>query len=470
MASPPELGKVLSVTPGARDLEVADKRSRHDGSYKASRARLARAVHKPAQRLSWGLADQAVSSMTNLVVGVYVARSLGATAFGMFTLAWVTYGLVLSISRGLATDPLVVRFSGVSTDAWRAVVSRASGMALLVGLLTGAASFLVGATLGGPMGAAFVALGFVLPALLLQDSWRYALFAAGRGRQAFTNDMVWAVTLLPAMIAAAQGGNVYRYLLAWGLSAAVAAFYGCIQMRLLPRLTGVRGWLREQRDLGPRYLIENLATSGALQLCTYGLSAIAGLVEVAAFRGAQLLLGPFLALMMGLNLVAVPEASRMFQQSRQRLSSFCVFLSAGQAGAALTWGLALIFLLPYDIGEHVLGHVWQSAALLILPLTLVVMAAGFSMGAVTGLRALGAARKSLRAQLLASTALLAGGMIGATANGALGLSWGMALGTLFGAAVWWAQLCASLRELKLDPRAAACCSPDLGEFRSNREV
>ncbi|MPZ81053.1 MAG: hypothetical protein GEV28_11920, partial [Actinophytocola sp.] len=73
-----------------------------------------------AGRLSWGLADQAVSSLTNFVVGVFVARELGVTAFGVFSLAWVTYGVLLNVSRGLATDPLVVRFSGVAADLWRA--------------------------------------------------------------------------------------------------------------------------------------------------------------------------------------------------------------------------------------------------------------------------------------------------------------------------------------------------------------
>ena len=33
-----------------------------------------------AGRLSWGLADQAASSMTNFAVGIYVARSLGRDA------------------------------------------------------------------------------------------------------------------------------------------------------------------------------------------------------------------------------------------------------------------------------------------------------------------------------------------------------------------------------------------------------
>ena len=64
-------------------------------------------------RMSWGLVDQAISSLTNFAVGIVVAHNFELEEFGAFTLAWFTYGLVLNISRGLATDPLVVRFSGV---------------------------------------------------------------------------------------------------------------------------------------------------------------------------------------------------------------------------------------------------------------------------------------------------------------------------------------------------------------------
>ena len=40
-----------------------------------------------ALRLSWGLGDQAVSSLTNFAVGVFVAHGLGVGAFGIFSLA-----------------------------------------------------------------------------------------------------------------------------------------------------------------------------------------------------------------------------------------------------------------------------------------------------------------------------------------------------------------------------------------------
>jgi O-antigen/teichoic acid export membrane protein len=409
----------------------------------ATRSRAARAT---AGRLGWGLGDQAVSSLTNFAVGIYVARSLGLTDFGIFSLAWVTYGVVLNVSRGLSTDPLVVRFSGVPTELWRAAVARTSGTALLVGLGTGAAAVLAGAAIGGPVGVAFVALGLVLPAVLLQDSWRFAFFAAGQGRKAFSNDLVWGAALVPAMLVAAQHGTVFGFVLAWGLSAAVAAAYGCVQTQLLPQPGGSRWWLHQQRDLGPRYMVENVSISGASQVRMYGLGAIAGLADVGTVRGAELLMGPFLAVLMGLGLVVVPEAARVLRRSSHRLPQFCLLLGGVQAVAAMAWGAGLLLLLPDDAGRYVLGSVWSSASALIVPATLSVMNASFQNGATAGLRALGASRRSMRAQLLSATAYVVGGLTGAAAAGALGSSWGIAFATLFAAVVWWWQLRAGLRE------------------------
>lgn len=332
-------------------------------------------------RLSWGLADQAASSLSNFVVGIYVARSLGLTAFGVFSLAWVTYGVVLNVSRGLATDPLVVRFSGVPESSWRGAVARASGAALLVGAGIGTVSLVAGLAIGGQVGAAFAALGVVLPGLLLQDAWRYSFFAAGVGRKAFVNDVVWAVALVPAMVVAARAGSVPAFLLAWGGSAAVAGVYGWFQSGIRPRPAGAREWHRDHRDLGYRYLVENVGVSGAGQIRAYGLGAIVGVGAVGVIRGAELLLGPFLAVLMGLSLVTVAEAARVLRQAPRRLGKFCFLLGAGQTVAALLWGAALL-LVPDRLGELVLGDVWSGASELIVPVTLSVAGAGLGTGAV----------------------------------------------------------------------------------------
>ncbi|WP_037886186.1 membrane protein [Streptomyces viridochromogenes] len=401
-------------------------------------------------RLSWGLADQAASSITNFAVGIYVARSLGLTAFGVFSLAWVTYGVVLNVSRGLATDPLMVRFSGVPDASWRAAVVRSSGTALGVGAALGAASVLAGLALGGRVGPAFACLGVVLPGLLLQDAWRFAFFAAGAGRKAFVNDVVWGVVLVPAMVVAARVGSVAAFVLAWGGAAAVAAVYGCFQSGIRPRLTGAREWLREHRDLGYRYLAENVSNSGASQLRAYGLGAIVGVGAVGVVRGAELLLGPFLAVLMGLSLVTVAEAARVLRRAPHRLGAFCLLLGGGQAVAALLWGGALL-LVPDRGGELVLGDVWSSASQLIVPVTLGVAGAGLGSGAAAGLRALGAARRSLRSQLIGSACYVVGGLGGAAVGGTAGSAWGVAAATVCGSAVWWLQLRSALRERHQNP-------------------
>lgn len=398
-----------------------------------------------AGRLSWGLADQAASSISNFAVGICVARSLGVTAFGVFSLAWVTYGVVLNVSRGLATDPLVVRFSGVSDTAWRGAVARSSGTALGVGAAIGAACLVAGLALGGQVGPAFACLGVMLPGLLLQDAWRYSFFAAGTGKKAFVNDLVWGVALVPAMLVAARVGSVAAFVLAWGASATVAAGYGYMQSGILPRTAQAGAWLREQRDLGYRYLVENVSLSGASQLRAYGLGAIVGVGAVGAVRGAELLLGPFLAVLMGLSLVTVAEAARVLRRAPHRLGRFCLLLGGGQAVAALLWGGALL-LMPDRLGELVLGDVWHSAAQLIVPVTLGVAGAGLGTGAAAGLRALAAARRSLRCQLFASACYVAGGLGGAALAGTVGSAWGVAAATLAASAVWWLQLRSALRE------------------------
>lgn len=401
-------------------------------------------------RLSWGLADQAASSMTNFAVGIYVARSLGVIAFGVFSLAWVTYGVVLSVSRGLATDPLVVRFSGVPDASWRGAVARSSGTALGVGVAIGVACLVAGLAVGGRVGPAFACLGVMLPGLLLQDAWRYSFFAAGTGRKAFVNDLVWGVALVPALVVAARQGSVAAFVLAWGASATVAAGYGCLQSGIRPRMSGARGWLREQRDLSYRYLVENVGVSGASQLRAYGLGAIVGVGAVGAIRGAELLLGPFLAVLMGLSLVTVAEAARVLRRAPHRLARFCLVLGAGQAVAALLWGAALL-LVPGRLGELVLGDVWDSASALIVPAALGVAGAGLGTGAAAGLRALGAARRSLRSQLFASACYVGGGLGGAAVAGTAGSAWGVAAATVCSSAVWWLHLRSALRERRHNP-------------------
>lgn len=410
-------------------------------------------IRRVAGRFGWGLADQGMCSLSNAAVSFYVARELGAIQFGAYSLAYVTYSFALNASRGLATDPLVVRFSHTDTMTWRRAVARSTGTALMTGLATGVCALLAALALSGTPRLAFIALGLTLPGLLLQDSWRYSFFAIGRGGMAFLNDTVWTVLLIPPILVLrfTHHDTVLWFLLAWGAAATAAACFGPLQARVIPRPSAAWGWVSEHRDLGLRYLMENTSNSGAGQLRIYGVGAIAGLAAVGYVQGASLLMGPFLVVFMGISLVTVPEASRILRRSPRYLRLYCIVLGAALSVLALVWGIALVIALPRGLGYLLLGSLWKPASALVPALTISVMGACITVGATAGLHALGAARRSLRAMVLASLVYLTCGLIGAYADGATGTVRGAALATWIGAGLWWWQLSLGLRESELIP-------------------
>jgi O-antigen/teichoic acid export membrane protein len=393
--------------------------------------------------------DQAASSLSNFVLAIVVANALGPRGFGAFSLAYLTYAFVLSATRGIATDPLLVRLSGPETPAWRRGVASAAGTSLVTGVLAGGVCVLIGLLVLPPsLGPAFIALGAVLPAVLLQDCWRFAFFAVGRPVQALLNDVVWGgLQLLAVTVLLLTGrSSVVVYLLAFGGSAAVAAGVGLWQTGIRPRPRLVGAWLREHRALGRRYLVENVAIGGARQVRFYALGAIVGLSAVGEVRAAEILMGPFLVMLMGVSQVAVPEGVQVLAGGPARLRRYCFWVGACQAGAAAAWGALVLVVLPWGLGELLLGPLWQPAAALLPPVLIGMVLGAFEIGAAAGVRALGAARRSLAAQLTNAALYVSGGVAGAVVDGARGSCWGVAMATLLGALTWWWQLDKALGE------------------------
>jgi O-antigen/teichoic acid export membrane protein len=401
---------------------------------------------KRARRLGWGLADQGVSSLTNFAVVLLAIRTVGPAQFGAFSLAYVTYGFLLSASRGLVTGPLQVRFSGTDFPTWQRAVAKCAGTAAVAGLISGIGAFVAALLLDGTARLAFIALGLTLPALLLQDSWRYAFFALGRGSQAFLNDTIWAVALILALGLLRVSGHqgVFWFILAWGVAAVVAAVSGAWQAGVMPKVAQAWDWVQEHRDLGFRYLVESMAINGASQLRTYAVGIIVGLTAVGYMQAANTLMGPFMVIYLGMTLVTVPEAVRAMRRSLRHLRLFCLLAGVGLAVLSLAWGIMLLVALPRGFGNWLLGPIWKPAYPLVLPLTLSIMGGCIDSGATSGLHALGAARRSLRAGLIASAIYLVLTIAGTFVAGVQGTVWGLALGTWVGALVWWGQLRAAL--------------------------
>jgi hypothetical protein len=106
----------------------------------------------------------------------------------------------------------------------------------------------------------------------------------------------------------------------------------------------------------------------------------------------------------------------------------------------------VVVLLPDAIGTRVMGSTWSAAAEVVVPYVLVTIGLTASAGPQTGLRALAAARRGLRARLLAAPLMLTGAIGGAALGGAVGAAWGMAAGYWAAAVVWWWQFRLAVRE------------------------
>jgi O-antigen/teichoic acid export membrane protein len=423
-------------------------RGRAVGLKRRPTAALWRLARETFSRIGWGVADQGMSSVSNFAVNIYIARSLGAVQYGAFSLAYVTYSFVLNASRGLATDPLLVRFSGTAIPIWRRAVADCTGTALTTGFAAGACVIAAAGLLDGTAKLAFLALGLALPGLMLQDSWRFSFFALGRGGHAFLNDTIWTVTLIPALVFLRATGhaNVFSFVLAWGAAATVGAAAGPLQAGVIPKPFKAWSWVSRHRDLGPRYLLEGTANSGSTQLRNYGVGLIVGLAALGYVQASSTLMGPFMVIFFGMGLVILPEAARILRRSPRHMPLFCAAVSVGLALLGLTWGVVLLVTLPRGLGGFMLGRLWRPTYPLVLPATIQIMGGCISSGAGTGLHALGASRRSLRAMILSSIIFVLCGVAGAFAGGALGALWAAAGAAWIGSLLFWWELRGALRD------------------------
>jgi O-antigen/teichoic acid export membrane protein len=399
-----------------------------------------------SKRLGWGTADQAFSSLTNFALGIAIARTTTPEAFGAFSIAFATYSISFGLVRAFTSDVLVVRFSGSETD-WRRGAAAATGTAIALGAIIGVACFAVGALVGRPLGHALVVLAPAMPWLLLQDTWRFAFFAADKPVSALINDVIWAVVLFPllALVVVTGRGSVGWFIFAWEVGALASALFGIRQARLLPDPLHALRWVSDQRGFIGPFLGEFAALRVASQAVTYAVAAIGGLPAAGAFRGAFILLNPLNVFFLGLRNVLVPEGVRLLERSTAGLRSRTAVLSFGLTFLAAVWGTVLL-LLPSSVGATLLGETWTAARRVILPLTIWMAASGSTIGPAAAIRSLADVGRSLRTRLAIATLTIVAAVAGTLTAGAPGAAWALAVATCLGAGVWWWQFTRGVAE------------------------
>lgn len=396
-----------------------------------------------------GVADQAVSSITNMAITVVAARLLDPRGFGLFVLVMTVYIILVGLVRAVALEPLLIR--GVAIEA--GLERNAVGATTALGALAGAGCVLIGLATRDATGRSLVVLGVCLPLLFLQEGWRYAAFAHERPEIAILGDAVWlALQAIGTVILLHVGTREPSTVLAmWAVSGSVAAILGAIRARMIPWVPSWRRWVIDNRDLGGPFVAEFLADQGAATATFWVLGILSGLAAVGAVRIGQTVFGPVNVLYIGLYVTLIPEAARRLSEGPSRLQRSMAMASGvllGMAGLAT----AMAMWVPAPIGRALFGDSWSNGRSVLLPLGVALCGGAVTAGATAGLRALGRARLSLFVRLWTLPLVVGMPLTGAIAGGEVGFSIGMAGAAWVAAGLWWAAFGMALSKRGADDR------------------
>ncbi|MER5727001.1 hypothetical protein ABT084_01380 [Streptomyces sp. NPDC002138] len=376
--------------------------------------------------------DQAASSATNILVLVLAARLSSASGFAAFSMVYVTFTVLLGLNMAYVGQSVVLEQGERRAVVCRSAVAFTGSAAMLVG----AALALVGLFLSGATGWAFLALGAVLPLVLVQDGLRYCFSALRVPERALAADALRLVCVVGALLLQPAGVSPGRLVLVWGVSALPALALGLWLLR--PYVRGVRADLRpylRRGHLGQRFVVEFAVGNGSSQLAVLGLGVFATPLAVGALRGASTLFGPLNVLFNSANAFGPPMLGRRGGKRAVVRTTAALGLVLAVLGAG--WA-AVLYLLPDRLGRQLLGDTWGSAAAL-LPATGAQYAAmGLGTCALLTLRVL-APKATLAVQVVFSVLSVVLLLAGYVLWGAQGAAWGLAAGSTLKALAAWTR-------------------------------
>ncbi len=279
-----------------------------DGTSRASPAR------RLLARGPLGVLSQGLSSVSNLVLGLSIARASSPGEYGAWAVGYTAYAISLHLNRATASTPLILT-GDAGGKASRKDVSGSMGAATLVGLLGGALMLAIALLLSGSSSAlaiAFLGFGVGLPLLLLNDMLRYVNFRNATPGGAALMDLVWLLVQVGGLVLLERSGHmsVLTGTLGWTLGAAIALAIGLARLRVLPGVQATRSFLREQRGVSARLVVDSLLTAGSTYLVPSVVAAISGLAAAGALRAGQTLMGGVSIMVMGLTPVLTLESRR----------------------------------------------------------------------------------------------------------------------------------------------------------------
>lgn len=380
------------------------------------------------RRVGLSAADQAMSTVSNVIFVAFAAHALPARAFGALSLGYVLLASAQLIARAAIGEVLLVKAeSAGARDAVAAALTLGFGIAL--GLLA------VAGTIGGVLAESAWALCPFLPLLFLQDTLRYLALAEGRPGRALESDTLWVAGQIGLSAAVLATGTTSMAWIAftWTMSGTIAT--AVVYLRRPVRLRfGAAAWFRAQRGIAPYYIAEAVAVNGSAQLFTVGVALIAGLEATGALRAATVLFGPMNTLVMAAGVALVPELVRRRHRGERGLRP-AVLITAALVTVTAGWGAAL--LLGRGALAAVFGDTWGLAATVAPYFFLRLLFGSASTGPLLWLRATGAGNATTSSRVATSAITVVAGVAGTLLWGVRGAAAGLVLAQAFNAVALW---------------------------------
>lgn len=323
---------------------------------------------RTGKRLVLGFADQGVSSLTNVLLVVSVARVSSPGSYGAFALCLTGLTFTMAIQRNSLGTLFKVR--GVSHEDNFADVEARTMFSLslayvVIGLtITVTMGYLAGAL--GPSSTSLWLLVLFGQLIMLQDVLRCAALAYRRPASALLSDVAWLVAVVVPLTADVASDAItvtaLGYTLAWLFGLGLGLVVLLLALRARFHFRGAYGWvLRNVADLW-RLLAQATLAQTVPVVVAILVATFLSLNDTGALRGAQLLIGPLALLFTAVRLVIVPELVREDKDPRlERLGSAAVLL------IAVGWG-GVLSLIPDSVGTSLLGETWTLASV-IVPIT-----------------------------------------------------------------------------------------------------
>lgn len=357
--------------------------------------------------LGLAIGDQAISSLTNVVAVLVVARQLDAESFGSFSLAYLVLTLFLGVGRAFFGLPLSLS-ARAGEVASRRLFEQALAALLVAALPISVVVFGVGSTLSGAwhgsQSTAIIAVAVATPLVLLQDIGRYYALAIGRAGTALLADAVWFGGVVALFIAPLPSLALFSLWIG-AILASIVVFTASFHPK--PKWKAAVQALRPERGLRANVsgtvILSNITSLSVNGLASsrYGLEIVGGL------RGASTLFGPVNTLITFLDFAVLPRLVQRSEASARRLllSTF-----AATVASTLLWVVVLLNI-PDAWGMWLLGETWQTARAIFhitaVEYVLLVCAAIFSLH----LKTRNAGRFLLVSKVISSAAIIVGVII-----------------------------------------------------------